>query len=342
MTSGCGVNEPLVVVQNLSKVYVPSPLWMRFLLRSAIDEPITALDGLDLEVYPGKICAVIGPNGAGKSTLFRILTGLTTPTTGSASVLGLDATLHSRRVRAVVGFMPAEERSLLLRQTCVENLTFHGRLRGLSPKRLATRTDETLELVGLSRQRHVSGFALSSGMRTRLMLARALLHEPRVLILDEPTGPVDPVAAYEFLKVIQKITVEQSLAVLISSHRLEEIEALHDDVLLLDRGRRVYRGNLDELRVAWDRPRTELHFGHQRAANDCAAILANDPEIELLPSASAIVIVATTLRTGEVLGRLNSLATDIVSVRESRISLRELLARMTTQQSQRTDTVTSA
>jgi ABC-2 type transport system ATP-binding protein len=249
MTTAVAIN-----VEGLSKVYEPTPPWMRLLVRSASLVPVTALDDVTFSLAAGEICAVIGPNGAGKSTLFRILTGLTTPSAGTARVLGMDPVTDAHRIRRQVGFMPAEDRTLFLRHTCRENLRFHGRLQGIDESTLKQRIDDVLDLVGLGEAKDRTGFALSSGMRSRLMLARALVHEPKVLILDEPTGAVDPIGAHEFLELIIKITVERGTATLISSHRLEEIDALRDNVLLLDRGRVVMSGHLEEFqRVAAQR-----------------------------------------------------------------------------------------
>ncbi|HEU4895281.1 MAG TPA: ATP-binding cassette domain-containing protein, partial [Acidimicrobiia bacterium] len=116
---------------------------MRLILRTSTKEPVVALDDVSFEVQPGELLAILGPNGAGKSTLFRIITGLTTPTTGTASVLGLDTTTKSSDVRRLIGFMPAENRTLLLRHSCRENLAFHGRLQGIPEKRLKGQIDET-------------------------------------------------------------------------------------------------------------------------------------------------------------------------------------------------------
>ena len=142
--------EPLVRVVGVCKVYEPSPMWLRFLLRSAITDPVVALDDVNFEVMPGEICAVVGPNGAGKSTLFRVLTGLTTPTKGSATILGIDVVKESTSIRRMIGFMPSDERTLYLRHTCRENLRFHGRLQGMRLRETLARVDETLEQVGLA------------------------------------------------------------------------------------------------------------------------------------------------------------------------------------------------
>src|SRR3970040_1759721 len=204
------MSDPIVIIDHLRKVYEPYSRGMKLLLRTSVKEPVVAIDDISLEVRPGEVLAVLGPNGADKSTLFRVLTGLTTPTAGHASILGYDATRDSSAVRRLVGFMPAENRTLLLRHTSRENLAFHGRLQGISKRHLSERIDETLEKVGLFDARDRVGFALSSGMLARLMLARAILHEPSVLILDEPTGAVDPIGAYELLRLVQNIATHHA------------------------------------------------------------------------------------------------------------------------------------
>ena len=262
------------------KTYEPSPFWLRMLLRSAIDEPVVALTDIDLEVRPGEILAVVGPNGAGKSTLFRVLTGLTTPTSGSARICGFDCATEATRVRRRIGFMPAEDRTLFLRFSCYENLLFHGRMQGLPGRMLNDRIGEVLELVDLADKRDTAGFALSSGMRARLQLAKALLAKPPVLILDEPTGPVDPVSAHAFLETLQAVTAESQAAVLLSSHRLEEIEALRESVVLLNEGRVMFRGDLDHLRNVSERPRYRIEFDDARHASEALVTLKRNPLID--------------------------------------------------------------
>ena len=167
--------EDVIVLSGLTKVYEPTPKWLRVMARSHITEPVRALDGVDLVVRAGEICAIVGPNGAGKTTLFRILVGLTTSTTGSGTVLGLDVDRDSEQVRQVVGWMPAEDRSLLMRATCKENLELHGRLQGMSARSLRNRIAEVLVAVNLVPQRDVMVASLSAGMKARLRLARAML-----------------------------------------------------------------------------------------------------------------------------------------------------------------------
>ena len=134
----------VVEVRDLTKVYLPSPAWMRIFLRTQVRVAVRALDSISLHVEGGQICAIAGPNGAGKTTLFKILTGLLAPTSGSAAVLGIDATRESPQLRRVVGFMSGEDRSLWLRLTCVQNLEFRGRLQGLRSEELRARIADVL------------------------------------------------------------------------------------------------------------------------------------------------------------------------------------------------------
>ncbi len=338
---------PLVVVEELTKVYDPSPVWMRFLLRSAISEPVVALERVSLSVPAGGITAIVGPNGAGKSTLFRVLSGLTSPTSGSALIDGVDVANAPRGVRAMIGFVPSGDQTLYLRLTSVDNLAFHGRLQGIARPALPGRIAEVLELVGLSDAADRAGFALSAGMRARLQLARALLGHPRLLILDEPTAAIDPVGAYELLGLIQSVAAERGTSVLLSSHRLEEIEALGNHLVLMDRGRIVYDGGLASLRRHWQRPRVLLRFATPQLAGEAATILAA-LDVEVRPgaplhdsgvahrsggspasgydaAAALLVSLGPGTALGGVLAALGDRVAGLVAIEEERASLREVI-----------------
>lgn len=322
--------EPIVKVNDVSKTYYPSPGWLKLMLRSSIKQPVQALKNVSLQVEGGRIVAVVGPNGAGKSTLFRVLTGLTTPTSGSASILGFDVTTQSASVRRHLGFMPPEERTLWMRHSCAENLIFHGRLQGMGGNELKRRVDEVLETVGLGHARDRVVFALSSGMNARLRLARALLHHPAVVILDEPTGTLDPVGAHEMLTVIQKVTAERNIAVLLSSHRMEDIEALHDNVLMISSGEVAYWGDLGELRARWEKPQIQIVFREHDQALAGAEALRSLPGVEGVIQEDNLTLVATELPIGDLLGRLSGQVAGITKVEATRRPLRELLADMLT------------
>lgn len=313
-------------MRQLSKVYVPSPFWLRTLVRTSIKSPVVALEDVSFQVRRGEIVAIIGPNGAGKSTLFRVLTGLTSPTVGSAEVLGFDTTRRSVSVRRVVGFMPADDRSLWLRHTCRENLRFHARLQGIPERSVENRIEEMLETVGLEVAADRVGFALSSGMRARLQLARALLHKPAVLILDEPTGSVDPVGSHQLLELIKELASEQGLAVLISSHRVEEIEALHRNVVMLDRGHLVYWGDLDSLRYLWTRYHFEVEFATEENLIRATDRIRGLPDVEVVSVSPPAVTLRTEMGIGEILAMLDGELRAVTSVRNREISLREILA----------------
>jgi len=322
------MTDPAVRVENIVKVYEPSPPWMRLLLRSSIRDPVTALDGVSLDVMPGEISAVIGPNGAGKSTLFRILTGLTTPTAGRATIEGLDCEREAPRIRRRVGFMPAEERTIWLRHTCKENLEFHGRLQGMTERELERRVPEMLDLVGIGHAADRVGFALSSGMRSRLMLARALLHRPSILILDEPTAAVDPIGSYELLELIEELTREQQLAVLLSSHRIDEIEALHDRVLLLNQGKVLFWGDVEKLRERWERPRVTIDFSTDEAARHAEHVFEQMRSLEILDAGGRRLVLGTERPVGELLRHLDGTVGQVRAVERTRMRLQELLAKI--------------
>jgi ABC-2 type transport system ATP-binding protein len=320
---------PAVSVRKLGKIYAPWGKAMQVVMRSQVPEPVAALTDVSLEVFPGEACVIVGPNGAGKSTLFRVLTGLTTPTTGSASVMGFDVDRNVRATRRLVGFMPADDRSLGLRHTCWQNLSFHGRLQGMERSTLNERIDETLDMVGLLHARDRAGVALSSGMRARLQLARALLHRPKVLILDEPTGTIDPVDAHRLLELIQRLTHEQQLAVLISSHRLEEIDALSDNVAFLDRGHLLHWGTIDSLRAMWETPRADLQFSKPKVARRCADRLREREQgIEATWDGERGVVATVPNGMGELLAALGSDLVELETCSESRMPLRAVLARL--------------
>ncbi|RKF24421.1 ABC transporter ATP-binding protein [Micromonospora globbae] len=322
------LDDEVIVLSGLAKLYEPTPRWMRVFARSHLTEPVRALDGVDLVVRAGEICAIVGPNGAGKTTLFRILVGLTTATGGSGRVLGLDVERDSEQIRQVVGWMPSEDRSLLMRATCRENLQLHGRLQGMPRGELAERIPAVLDTVNLTAQTDSVVAGLSAGMRARLRLARALLPGPRALILDEPTGAVDPIAAHGLLTLIMDLVKQERLAVLLSSHRLEEIEALQSNALLLDQGRVKYSGDLDSLRREWDRSEMELVLDDPHTAYQIAEKLhahgvrasVDDLTVRFRPEGDD--------RVGAVLARLGPLATAIRHVREIPMPLRDLIAQV--------------
>jgi ABC-2 type transport system ATP-binding protein len=200
-----------------------------------------ALANVSLQVGPGEIHALLGPNGSGKTTLLRILAGLLTPSSGTVAVLGSAPTRQSRGERALVGLVTSGDRSLYLRISGFENLLFFGRLFGLSKKQAAVRASELLDLVGLADAAHQRAGTYSNGMRKRLGVARALVAQPAVLLVDEATHDLDPERAREIRALVES-TTESGTAVVWATQRLEEIRGFASRVTLLAEGQVRFAG----------------------------------------------------------------------------------------------------
>jgi ABC-2 type transport system ATP-binding protein len=204
---------------------------------------IAALDGIDLVVEPGQVFGLLGPNGAGKTTTVKILLGLTRPTAGSASLFGCPVSDPASRRR--VGYLPEGHRFpgyLTARQT----LSIFGRMSGMDSAAIRRRTPELLERVRLSDWADVRVKKFSKGMTQRLGLAAALVHDPDVLLLDEPTDGVDPVGRREIRDLLQELA-GKGKAILLNSHLLSEIERTCDRVAVLRSGKVVAQGRIEEL-----------------------------------------------------------------------------------------------
>jgi len=184
------------------------------------------------------ITGLVGANGAGKSTFLKILLGLVTPTAGTATVFGHDVVAEREAIRALVGYMP-EHDCLPPDQTAVAFVTFLARCSGLPARAARERTADVLRHVGLHEARHRLMGSYSTGMAQRVKLAQALVHDPRLLILDEPTNGLDPAGRDELLGLIVRTRVEFGMAVLVSSHLLGELERIADALVLIDGGRLV-------------------------------------------------------------------------------------------------------
>ena len=198
----------------------------------------TALSNVTIEIQEGDRIAVMGPNGAGKTTLLKLIGGLILPAKGDIVVNGFSTAHHSADARKSVGFVLNEERSFFWRLTGTQNLEFFGALDNLGGADLRNRIQELISLVGLEEAagRVVEGY--SSGMKQRLALARGLITEPRVLILDEPTRALDPIAADEMIDLIlSHIYSDSRKTLLIATHRMDEALKLCNKVLVIDKGR---------------------------------------------------------------------------------------------------------
>lgn len=205
-----------------------------------------AVEGVTINVQPGQILAFLGQNGAGKTTTVRMLTALLEPTRGWARVAGYDVSTHGNEVRASVGVL-TEQHGLYVRMNALEYLDFFGQVYSLSPQARRARSEYLLDYFGLSyaAKRRIGEY--SKGMRQKLALARALIHEPPVLLLDEPTSAMDPESARLVRDEIARLKSSQR-SIVICTHNLVEAEALADTVAIIYRGRILMQGSLDEIK----------------------------------------------------------------------------------------------
>lgn len=205
-----------------------------------------AVDAVTLTVQPGEILALLGQNGAGKTTTVRMLTALLKPTRGWARVGGYDITKNPQEIRTNVGVL-TEQHGLYMRMTGLEYLEFFGEVYGLEPKLRKSRSDYLLEYFGLTEAAHRRSGEYSKGMKQKLALARALMHDPTVLLLDEPTSAMDPESAQLVRNEISRLRSSQR-TIVICTHNLAEAEALADKIAIIYRGKILLSGTLDELK----------------------------------------------------------------------------------------------
>lgn len=207
---------------------------------------VKAVDDLNLAIDKGEIFGLLGPNGAGKTTSILMMLGLTEPTSGTAFVCGHNATSNPIEVKKKVGYMP-DSVGFYDNMTALENLVYIGRLNGVSENELKTRSAEVLEIVGLKADMHKKTAAFSRGMKQRLGLADVLIKNPEVIILDEPTLGIDPVGVRDFLALIKRLSRQQGLTVLLSSHHLHHVQQVCDRVGIFVKGKLLAQGEIGAL-----------------------------------------------------------------------------------------------
>jgi ABC-2 type transport system ATP-binding protein len=204
-----------------------------------------AVDDISFEVHRGEVFGFLGANGAGKSTTIRILCGLLAPSAGEGHVLGYDVMTESERIKPHVGYM-SQKFSLYPDLTVAENLRFFGGIYRVGAKKLAERTAWAIEMAGLGGKQHALTQELAGGFKQRLALGAALLHEPELLFLDEPTAGVAPAARRSFWALIHRLSLEGT-TVFVTSHYMDEVEQC-DRIALMSRGRIVALGTPDGLK----------------------------------------------------------------------------------------------
>jgi len=232
--------SPAVEVTGLTKVFEKGrrTIWQRLRREPDKRQKFVAVDGIDLRVERGEIFGVLGPNGAGKTTTLRMLATLLEPTSGEARVLGIDVKRDPRKIRANLGAMLSGERSLYWKLTARENLEYFAALYHVPPKEQKARIDGALAAVKLTDRADDYVERYSTGMRQRLALARALLPDPPLVILDEPTVGLDPQAARDLRDRVRELK-RQGRTVLLTTHYMEEADQLCDRIAIIDHGQIV-------------------------------------------------------------------------------------------------------
>lgn len=242
----CFVVEPIIRTEGLSKFYGKG-------------DRIRAVDGLDLTVYPGETFGLLGPNGAGKTTTVRLLNGIIAPSRGTATVHGFDVVEDATAVKRVTGLL-AESPGLYEKLSACEFLEFMGALYDVPGDVLAGRIGELLRLFRLEARRDDLLEGYSRGMKQRILLAAALIHDPPILFLDEPTSMLDPRAAVTVKDLIRDLAEKAGRTVFLCSHLLPLVEELCDRIGIIHQGRLIAVGTVDAIRAKADASTLEAAF----------------------------------------------------------------------------------
>jgi len=269
------VPAPVITASSLTKKY----------------KDFVAVDGISFEVAPGESFGLLGPNGAGKSTTMRMVGAVSTRTSGDLSILGLDPNQHGPSIRSQLGVVPQAD-NLDTELRVRDNLLVYGRYFGLSRARIATRADELLEFAQLSDRSKAKIDDLSGGMKRRLTIARALINDPRILLLDEPTTGLDPQARHILWDRLFRLK-EQGTTLVLTTHYMDEAEQLCDRLVVVDKGTIMAEGAPAALiREHSSREVLEVRFGSERNATAADELAGIGDRLEVLPD--RILIYATS------------------------------------------------
>jgi ABC-2 type transport system ATP-binding protein len=290
---------------------------------------MVALNSLDLSVYKGDLFGFIGSNGAGKTTTLRILATFLTPTAGQAIVLGHDVVREADAVRHVIGYMP-DFFGVYKDMEVTEYLDFFGACYKIPTAQREKTVNDVLELVGLSEKKGALIGALSRGMQQRLGLARVLIHDPQVLLLDEPASGLDPRARIEMMAILQELQ-RMGKTIIISSHILSELQTLCNRVAIIERGKLIYSGPVQGVRdqmatgrIVWVRVKSDPEKAIEilKARAEVTEVAASDGQIKvtLVDHETDHSIIAEALVQG---------GARVLEVREDELGLEEVFLRVT-------------
>lgn len=332
--------EPVLRVEGVAKRFLVRRGWAETLRQPFHREYSEALRGVSFEVGAGEFFGLLGPNGAGKTTLFKILSTLILPDAGTAVVAGHDILRQPAAVRRYLTPVIADERSLYWRLSARENLRAFAALHGLRGQAAGERVAELLRAVELADTGEKMVGAFSSGMKQRLLIARALLSRPRVLLLDEPTRSLDPLSARSFRKFLrEEIAGQQGCSVLLATHSAEEALGLCDRLAVLHRGELLALGPAEELARRFGDERYRLWLREDERWTP--TLLQDRPGVRLLGIHSEngggdgwarveIEIRGGRDRTAAVLAELSTAGVSVAGLERLDLTLAELLERVVT------------
>jgi ABC-2 type transport system ATP-binding protein len=299
-------------------------------LRKEYEGDIIAVAGIDLEVEEGQVFAFLGPNGAGKTTTVRMLTTLLRPTSGKASVVGLDVYRQQHDIRRSIG-VALQEAGLDGLATGRELLELQGKLCGLTSETSRRRAGEMLDLVGLTDAAERLVKTYSGGMKRRLDLASALVHQPRVLFLDEPTEGLDPASRVSIWQEVQRLNKQMGMTLFLTTHYLEEADRLADRVAIIDHGSIVAEGTPAELKATIGADVVTVSF-HNSGFEQAKSLLEGMPGLrEMRPEENSLTLFVDngTQAVAQVIRILDGAGIEVAQVAVSNPSLDEVFLKAT-------------
>lgn len=323
----------MVVAEGLTKRFARERSW-REVARAPFDAPrVLVVDDVSFAVAAGEIFGLLGQNGAGKTTVFKMLSTLLLPDAGRATIGGFDAATSPHAVRQLVAPVIANERTLYWRLSARENLRLYAALQHLRGRAAHAEVERVLGVTGLTDTGGKMVGAFSTGMRQRLLIARALLARPRVLLLDEPTRSLDPISARDFRRFLRETVVDaEGCTVLLATHDADEVWDLCDRVGVLERGRllAVEETTLLRHRTGGDRHRLWLRSGTDAEARAAAGITLEPcgPAIEDGWAEFACVLPGGAAGAAELLARLAAAGIAVARLERSEPSLADLIERV--------------
>ncbi|HEC93745.1 MAG TPA: ATP-binding cassette domain-containing protein [Candidatus Atribacteria bacterium] len=316
----------MIVTENLTKWFKRKTKYS-WANRNA--DEIVAVDHVNIHIKKGEIYGLLGPNGAGKTTLVKMLTTLILPTLGTASVNGYDILAKPKQVRTSIGLVTGHERSFYFRLSGQQNLEFFGMLFGMKKKILKERSDKLLKRVGLYEARNLKFMKYSEGMRKKLSLVRALLIDPPVYLLDEPTAGIDPFSARVIRETIQELS-QEGKTILLTTHDMHEAEKLCNRIGILAKGRLIREDtplalretiNKSKIVVELQQNPPEAFFSEIKNLDSVSHVAMGNPNLQIFCEKQTDTI-NEVVRTIAAFGvKIKSINVELPSLEEAFISL---------------------